>query len=216
MTSDAQQPGRRPEPRHAPATGPPPPAATAAAARSGEATAPRTSTRADHRQPTRSPYRNIKHQTKTHHVDSLQLQWIRHFWRSDRARTDSAALTSPAAPPEMTSSGGRRPRPRSSSRKPAQASADSLPPGGHLLPGVTDDVVDGAAVVAAVLGSPQAEPQRVGADCPGRMLAAEALKQPGRRAGGDHDKAPIRERICSRRSSGDSPCTITGGVLPTN
>jgi hypothetical protein len=38
------------------------------------------------------------------------------------------ALISPAAPAEMTSSGGRSPRLRSSSRKLAQASVDSLPP----------------------------------------------------------------------------------------
>src|SRR5262249_58960868 len=68
-------PGRRPGPRHAPATGPPPPAATAAAARSDAATAPPTSTPAGRADRTRSPYQNIKHQTKTHHVISLQSHY---------------------------------------------------------------------------------------------------------------------------------------------
>src|ERR1019366_567650 len=71
------QPGRRPEPRHAPATGPQPPAATAAAARSGEATAPRTSTPADREPRARSPYQPIKPQTQNHRVISLRLHRAR-------------------------------------------------------------------------------------------------------------------------------------------
>src|SRR5207248_6371630 len=39
------------------------------------AAAPRTSTPAGHAHPTRSPYRNIKHQTGNHRVISLQLQY---------------------------------------------------------------------------------------------------------------------------------------------
>src|ERR1019366_10287356 len=71
------QPGRRPDPRHAPATGPQPPAATAAAARSGEATAPRTSTPADREPRARSPYQPIKPQTQNHRVISLRLHRAR-------------------------------------------------------------------------------------------------------------------------------------------
>ena len=48
--------------------------------------------------------------------------------RSERGRAVSAALISPAAPSEMTSSGGRSPRARSSSRKspPPELAKDEL------------------------------------------------------------------------------------------
>src|SRR5258708_13908703 len=53
--------------------------------------------------------------------------------------------------------------------------------GGQLRAGVADDIVDAAAVLAAALGSPQAQPERVRVDRPGRVRGAEFAQKPGDR-----------------------------------
>src|SRR5258708_10987917 len=67
---------------------------------------------------------------------------------------------------------------------PARSMFDRLggfQPGGQLLAGVADDVVDVPTVLAAVLGGPQAESQRVCVDRPGRVLGTEVVQEPGDR-----------------------------------
>src|SRR6266851_3136044 len=52
---------------------------------------------------------------------------------------------------------------------------------GKLLAGMRDDIVNGPAVLAPVLGGPQAQPERVCVDRPGRVRGAEFAQEPGDR-----------------------------------
>src|SRR5258708_29490897 len=79
-------------------------------------------------------------------------------------------------------------------------------PVGQLRAVVADHVVDRPAVVAAVLGGPQAEPERVRVDLPVRVLGLQPLEHLGRRLGRrlarDHSEPPAPPNTGRPSSSG--------------